>query len=418
MGAAARPALAGEVEAEVCVVGGGLAGLSTALGLAERGTSVALVEARRLAWGASGRNGGFVSAGFALNEEKLVARVGRKEARRLYALTREAVALVKRRIERYAIPCDPVDGILAASWFDDRKGIERDRDFMADTFAVDYELWPRERVRERLKSRRYFDGLFNREGFHFHPLNYALGIAAAAESAGARMFEASPAVALDLERPTKTVSTPEGRVRAREVVVACGGYIGRLEPRLMRATLPIATYVMATEPLGERLATAVTLPYAIHDTRFVLDYYRPLNDTRLLWGGRVSARTAPPARLASFLLGDVLKVYPQLKGARVEAAWAGLMGYPVHRMPQIGRLSPGLWYAMGFAGHGMGTTTMAGELLAAAIADGDDRYRLFEPFGLVPFPRVLAPAAAQLAYWAYGLRDSLKAWAGRPGRGV
>ncbi|MEE8274466.1 MAG: FAD-binding oxidoreductase, partial [Alphaproteobacteria bacterium] len=373
---APRPALDGAVEADVCVVGGGLAGLSTALGLAERGVAVALVEARRVGWGASGRNGGFVSAGFSLSAGRLARRLGVDHAQALYGLSRDAVALMRRRIEAGDIACGPiVDGILEASWFDDRDALLRERDLMAATFGVEQEFWPREKLREALVSERYFDGLFNAHGFQFHPLNYCLGVAAAAEAKGARVFESSAVTGLDLEAAVKAVKTAAGSVRAAAVVIACGGYIAGLHRRLARAVVPVATYVVATEPLGERLESAIRVPYAIHDTRFALDYYRALADTRIQWGGRIGLGREP-RRLAELMLGDLLNVYPQLRGVRVETAWSGLMSYAAHKMPQIGEVSPGVWYAMGFGGHGMNTTTMAGEAVAAAIAEGDDRIRL------------------------------------------
>ncbi len=405
---APRPALDGPVEADVCVVGGGLAGLSTALGLAERGVAVALVEARRVGWGASGRNGGFVSAGFSLSAGRLARRLGVDHAQALYGLSRDAVALMRRRIEACDIACGPiVDGILEASWFDDRDALLRERDLMAGTFGVEQEFWPRERLREALVSERYFDGLFNARGFQFHPLNYCLGVAAAAEAKGACVFESSAVTGLDLDAAVKTVRTAAGSVRAAAVVIACGGYIAGLHRRLARAVVPVATYVVATEPLGERLESAIRVPYAIHDTRFALDYYRRLADTRILWGGRIGLGREP-RRLAELMLGDLVHVYPQLRGVRVETAWSGLMSYAAHKMPQIGEVSPGVWYAMGFGGHGMNTTTMAGEAVAAAIAEGDDRHRLFAPFGLAPTFGPLGAAAAQASYWYYAARDALR----------
>jgi len=406
---APRAPLEGSLQAEVCVIGGGLAGLSTALELAERGVAVVLLEARRVGWGASGRNGGFVSPGFARAPRGLVKRRGRDHARALYALSREGAETVRRRIADYAIECGPlVDGILAASWFDDGDGLKRYRDFMAETFAEEKVFWPRERVREALLSERYHDGLLTPRGFQFHPLNYSLGMAAAAERRGATILEASPVTGLELEGEEKVLRTASGGVRARHAVFACGGYLERLHPALARAMLPIATYVMATEPLGDRLASAIRVPYAVHDTRFALDYYRALHDTRLLWGGRITARRGEPRDLARLMLGDVLRVYPQLAGVRAEAAWSGLMSYAVHKMPQIGRLAPGVWYAMGFGGHGMNTTAMAGTLVAAAIAEDDDRYRLFAPFGLTPAGGPLGAAAAQLTYWYHQAKDALR----------
>lgn len=407
---AARPPLAGKVEADVCVVGGGLAGLSAAMGLAERGRSVVLLEAHRVGWGASGRNGGFVAAGFSKSLRSLEQRLGREHAQSLYALSRDAVALIRRRIASYAIDCGPiVDGIIEASWFDDPDGLKRERDYMAAMTGAEPVFWPREKLGEILLSERYYDALFDPQGFQFHPLNYSLGLAAAAESRGARIFEGARVTALELDGEAKIVRTAGGVVQAGTVVMTCGGYLRGLQRKLSGAVIPVSTYVAVTEPLGERLRSAIRAPYAVHDTRFALDYYRPLHDSRLLWGGRITVRRKEPADLAGLMRRDLLKVYPQLEGVEMESAWGGLMSYGAHRMPQIGSLSPGCWYAMGFGGHGMNTTTMAGELIAAAIAEGDDRYRLFAPFGLVPTAGFLGAATAQAAYWYCGLRDAIKA---------
>ena len=405
-----RAALDGDIDADVCVVGGGLAGLASALGLRERGVSVVLLESRQVGWGASGRNGGIVASGYSLPPERLIARVGLQHARELHRLTQDAVALVRQRIEHYRMDCGPiVEGGLNASWFNDRGGVLRSRDFLAENFGEQREFWPRERLREVLHTSRYYDALFSADRFQFHPLNFSRAMARAAEARGARIFEQSPVVKLDLDGTDKLVYAAGGRVRAANVVMACGGYLGALHGRLSAAIVPVATYMIATEPFGEeRIRGAIDVPFSISDNRFSSDYYRALADSRVLWGGRISARRSRPARLARFMLADLLKVYPQLEGARVASAWYGLMSYAVHKMPQIGQLSDGLWYAMGFGGSGMGTTTVAGELLAAAIAEGDDRYRLFAPFGLTPTGGVLGVAAAQLTYWSYQLRDGLR----------
>ncbi|MCG8689962.1 MAG: FAD-binding oxidoreductase [Minwuiales bacterium] len=404
-----RPALDGDVEADVCIVGGGMAGLATALGLAERGLKPVLLEAHRLGWGASGRNGGFVSPGFSLGEQSLVAKLGVEDARALYRLSADAHALIRSRIDRFGIDCGPIqDGVVIASWFDDSDAVRREVDFMRETFGTAHEFWPREKVRELYLTDRYHDAVFSPGSFHFHSLNFTLGIADAAEAAGAALYEGSPVIGHRLDGEPKIVRTDRGSVRADHVVFCCSGYIGSTHRRLALATLPVATYVMITEPLGNRLADAIRAPYAVADDRFAQDYYRPLPDGRILWGGRVSAFREPPARLAEVMRGDMLKVYPQLDGVAIDAAWDGLMGYARHKMPQIGRYRPGLWYCMGFGGRGMCATTMGGELIASAIAEGDERYKLFAPFGLRFAGGPLAPAAAQIAYWWYQTRDALR----------
>jgi glycine/D-amino acid oxidase-like deaminating enzyme len=197
-------------------------------------------------------------------------------------------------------------------------------------------------------------------------------------------------------------------VRAREVVMCCGGYLERLHPGLQRAILPIATYVMATEPLGDRLQAAIRSKAAVYDTRFAFDYYRPLADTRLLWGGRISVRERSASDVARLLCRDLLRVYPQLSGVRAEHAWSGLMSYGRHQMPQVGRLPDGLWYAMGFGGHGVAPTTLAGALLAAAIEGEAEGMEDFARWGLPGAGGQAGLLAAQLTYWYYGLRDWLR----------
>jgi len=398
-----------DLSADVCVVGAGFAGLASALSLAERGANVVLLEARRVGWGASGRNGGFVGAGFSLGGRALINKVGLEDARELYELSRDGAALIKSRIEQYKISCPPNDaGALRPSRFDTPDRLRRERDFMAEQFGEQDEFWCRERVREALVSERYFDALFKPDTFQFHPLNYCLGLAEALERHGVTIIERATVTGFVFDQPEKLVRTASGTVKARDVVIACGGYLGNLVPRLRRATVPIATYVLVTEPLGEeQMNNAIRVPYSIADNKFAEDYYRRLPDTRVMWGGRISVRQSRPPDLSALMLKDLLKIYPQLTGIRAESAWHGLMSYAAHKMPQIGQLSPGVWHAMGFGGHGTNTTSMAGELIASAIRESDDRYRLFEPFGLTPTGGPIGAAAAQLTYWYYQSKDVL-----------
>ncbi len=407
------PAAEGEIEVETCVIGGGLAGLNTALTLAEMGRDVCLLEGKRIGWGASGRDGGFVGAGgYARGLASLVRVFGVEETRILHDLAREGWQLVRRRIETYKMSgIGRKDGILVASWFNDDDGLQRHRDFMARHFDREYQFINRAAMAEMISSPRYYGGLLDREGFQFHPLNYCLGVAKAASGLGARVFENSPAIGLDLAGAEKRIATPGGRIKARNVVFAMGGYqgglYGNLHGKLGRAVLPIATYVMVTEPLGDnRLRQAIRVPYAIGDTKFATDYYRPLDDSRILWGGRISARLREPSHLKAKMLADLTKVYPQLKGVDGDLAWMGTMSYAGHKMPQIGTLGPGIWYAQAFGGSGMSTTSMAGLLLAAAITGQDDRYRHFARFGLGWAGGDLGRLAAQMTYWGLQLGDA------------
>ncbi|MEA3086959.1 MAG: gamma-glutamylputrescine oxidase [Paraburkholderia sp.] len=403
--------LTGRRSVNVCIIGGGLAGLSTALGLAERGVAdVAVLEAEQVGFGASGRNGGFVFGGYSLDCADLLKTLGPVRARELYTLTTDAVDLMRKRIQRYRIDCDVTDaGVILANWFDEPARLDTQRRLMRDSFGVEWEPVSATALASQLKTSRYHGGLFERNAFHFHPLKYVLGVAGAAARAGVRIHEKSLVVRLQREVAGFVVHTAHGALEARHVVMAGGGYARNVYARVERAVLPIATYVMATEPLGTRLKEAMDTRAAVYDTRFAFDYYRPLPDTRILWGGRISVRDRAPEVIARLLRRDLLKVYPQLHDVRIEHAWGGLMSYARHKMPQIGRSTDGVWYAVGFGGHGMAPTTVSGELLAAAISGERPVPDAFAAFGLTPAYGTLGLAAAQLTYTTMQTRDALAA---------
>jgi gamma-glutamylputrescine oxidase len=419
--ATARPApayaaLHGRHAARVCVIGGGFAGLNTALGLVERGVDdVLLLEAQSIGFGASGRNGGFVFGGFSRGEEALLADLGPARARALFAGTTAAVETIRQRIRRYAIACDAVEaGVYWANWFRDPTPLRARQQLLAEHFGEHWRWVDRDELRGVLRSERYHDALFEASAFHFHPLDYANGIAAAAAGQGVRIHEASPVIALERNGAGWRVRTAQGEVDAEQVVLACGGYLAGLRRKVDAAVLPIATYVIATEPLGARLDDAMRTRAAVYDSRFAFDYYRPLPDSRILWGGRISVRDRSPAQVERLLRRDLLRVYPQLEGVRVDFAWSGLMSYARHQMPQIGEVEPGLWLAQAFGGHGVAPTTLAGEVLAAAIAEGDPRWREFSRYGLASALKPAGFVGAQLTYSWYQARDAWKAW--REGR--
>lgn len=400
------PRLDGRQECDVCIIGGGLAGLNTALGLAQRGKQVVLLESHRVAWGASGRNGGFVSPGYALSMEALAAKVGVPQARALYDLTVAALALIRRRIAEYAIACGPMqDGIVTATWGPQGDAMRRFVDFMAEKIGAGIEYWPADKLAEHYRSPRYSDACFVPDSMHLHALDFARGIARVADAAGATIHEDSRVRSIDRAGDRFHVVTDEGDVLADQVVLCMSGYADAAHRRIRAATLPVATYVMLTEPAGSALRDSIAAPHAIADTRRAGDYYRALPDGRILWGGRVSTFRTPPARLADVMRQDLAKVYPGLTHLKADVAWDGLMGYASHRMPQIGRLEPGLWYCMGFGGKGLCTTTMGGEIIAKAIAQDDETWRTFEAFPLGYAGGPLKPAIAQLAYWWMQLRD-------------
>ena len=405
-----RPPAAGTIAARVCVVGGGFAGLNTALGLAERGErDVVLLEAHGIGHGASGRNGGFVFGGFSRGEGALLRDLGPERARRLYQGTTDAVELIRSRIDKYAIACERTEaGVLWANWFRDPSVLRDRQRLLAERFGAEWQWVPAERVRELLETRRYADALFEPHAFHFHPLKYALGLADAAEAAGVVVHEDTPAVGLERQGAGWRVRTPAATIEAEHVVLACGGYLAGLRRDVDAGVLPIATYVMVTEPLGPRMQELMRTQAAVYDTRFAFDYYRPLPDTRLLWGGRISVRDRSPGAVRRLLLRDLHKVFPQLDGVRIDHAWSGLMSYARHEMPQLGRIDDGLWLAQAFGGHGVAPTTLAGELLAAAIAEGDERWRELAGYGLVSALKPAGFVGAQLTYWWLQAKDAWK----------
>jgi gamma-glutamylputrescine oxidase len=402
-----RPPLQGEATAEICIVGGGLAGLSTALYLARAGRKVVVVEAERVAWGASGRNGGFVGPGYSTSLAHVERMVGREHAHALHRMSLEGAEIVRSLIAELGIEsAGPVSGKISVIRHDDPDSLKRTQERMERDFAYRLDFMPREEVRAVLKSKKYHQALFNPQAFHFHPLNYARALAAEIEKLGGRIFEDSPVIGAAVDQPEKRLRTSGGTVRAQHVVFAGGGYTTNVLPLLRRSHLPIATYVLLTEEAPERIAQAIGCPYAISDARRAGDYYRLVDDgKRILWGGRITTRTTEPGDLAQLLRRTMVSTYPQLEGIRIEAAWSGLMSYARHLMPQIGRLREGVWYAQGFGGHGMNTTSIGGRVIAEAITGESDRIRLFEPFGLTWNGGPFGLAAAQLTYWMYQAQD-------------
>ena len=408
-----RPALRGRVDAHVCVVGAGFAGLATAIGLIERGVrDVVIVEGETVGHGASGRNGGFVFGGFSLDNADLLADQGAAGARAMYGLTRQAVGTIRRRIAQYGIACDAIEGgVVLANWFDDDAILRRRQAFMARAFDVHWQLLSHDELGAYTRSQRYAGGLLEPDAFHFHPLKYALGLAAVIAREGGRIHERSRVTRIVAQRTPHgghEVHVEGGVVHARHVVIAGGGYLRGLSAPLERAMLPIATYVMATEPLGDALSRAIPGRAAIYDTRFSFDYYRALPDTRILWGGRISILDRAAEPIARLLKRDLCKVYPELRDVKVDYAWGGLMSYARHQMPQIGQLPDGTWHALGFGGHGVGPTTAAGELLAHAIAAGTPIPAGFAGYGLARVWGGAGMLAAQAKYNWFEFKDWLR----------
>ena len=404
---AARPPLAVDLDVDVCVIGGGLAGLTTAREVARRGWSVALLEAGRLAGSASGRNTGFVLPGFAADPEKIVARVGFDHARDLWALSQAGLDYVRDTIAAEgADGIDPEPGWLYVSKVDDSDALFSTIGLLGD-LGCEVEGWPTERVRAFLRSERYFGAIHFLRAISIHPLNYALKLAAAAERDGARIFEDTPALAIDPTGVRKRISTPGARVRASHVVLAGNVQLKGLLPRVAATLVPITTYIITTAPIDrERLTAAIGYRGAVSDTDLADNHYRIVGGDRLMWSGRATVWPRNPLRYRAALTADIAKTYPQLGKVEVDHAWNGTLGNTVHRMPQIGELGSGVWLASGFGGHGLDTTAMAGNIVARAIVEGDETWRKFTPFELVWAGGLFGRAAVQLRLWIKRLTAS------------
>ncbi len=399
--------LSGPVECDTCIIGGGLAGLTTALQLVRAGQSVVVLEAQRIGWGASGRNGGFVSPGFANDGEAIARTAGTENAKKLHALSIEGVQFVRDTIKDLNIvSAAPVNGIMSVLRYGDEQAMKQRAEYLQREFGYTVEYMSREQVQSKLHSARYFQAVRDPQAFHMHPLNYLRALAREIERLGGKIFESSPATSTHLSTAQKVVSTDKGKVTARNVAITTGGYTSGLIGKLKRSYLPIATYVMLSEEAPDLIRTAIQTTDAVGDNRRAGDYYRVVEGgKRLLWGGRITTRAASSATVAAELRKEMVGTYPQLADLKTEISWSGLMSYARHLMPQIGELQQGVWYCTAFGGHGLNTTAIGGKVIAEAIIGQSERYKLFQPFGLVWAGGLAGLSVAQLTYWKLQAQD-------------
>jgi len=406
--------LEGERSADVCIVGGGFSGLNTAIELAERGFSVILLEARKIGWGASGRNGGQLIRGVGHGVEQFRPLIGDGGVRELRLMGLEAVEIVRRRVEKYAIDCDLTWGYCDLA--NKPSHLEGFREDFAELKALGYQhelrlLQPGE-MHSVVGSEQYVGGMIDMGSGHLHPLNLALGEALAAQALGVQLFEHSAVTAIDYGSEVR-VRTASGSVRAKTLVLACNAYMNGLNPQLGSKVLPAGSYVIATEPLGEARARAlIPQNMALCDQRVTVDYYRLSADRRLLFGGACHYSGRDPADIAAYMRPKMLKVFPQLADARIDYQWGGMIGIGANRLPQIGKLKdqPNVFYAQAYSGHGVNATHLAGKLLAEAISgQHSSGFELFSKVPHMTFPggRYLrSPLLAMGMLW-HRLKDRL-----------
>jgi gamma-glutamylputrescine oxidase len=404
-----RPRLKGEIDADVCIIGAGFTGLSAALELAEAGYNVVLLEARQVGYGASGRNGGQICTGFSPGQQRIEDQLGKEDALKCFAIAEEAKTLIVERIAKYNIDCDLKWGYLHAipkpTQFDALREWKDEWDTLGYT---DTQILSKAELEARLGTTIYHGALREGGAGHFHPLNYCLGLAKAAIAAGARIFENS--AVLDVEQgSTVTARTSAGRARARFMIIGCNAYIGRMIPKLYGRIMPVTSYILATEPLGENRAKSLIRDNdAVANTNFIVDYFRLTQDTRLLFGGRASYSTLEPSNLGNYMRPRMLSVFPQLSDVNIDHAWGGYIAITSNRIPDCGRLAPNIYYAHGYSGQGVALAGMYGKLMAECVKGQSERFDLLARVKHLPFPggpiRTPLLVAAMLFY---RLRDAL-----------
>ncbi len=405
-----RPTLHGDTDADVCIVGAGFTGISAGLALAERGYSVVVLEAERIGWGASGRNGGQIVNGYSRDMAQIERRYGPAAAAALGAMSLEGSRIIRERVARYGIDCDLVDGNIVVA-FTERQlaGLAQGKSDWERHGHDRLELVDRSGLARYVASDRYVGGLVDHLGGHIHPLNLVLGEARALESLGGRIFENARVVAVDTgARPS--ARTENGIVRARTLLVCGNAYLGPLLPEITGKMMPVSSQQIATEPLDPALLESL-LPanYAVEDANYVLDYFRRTKDNRLLYGGGVGYGGTNPLDLKDFLRPRLLRTFPFLANVRIDFAWSGNFALTLTRIPHVGRLSPTTLFSHGDSGHGVTTTHLLGTVLAAAVVGDTERFDVWASLPYYPFPggRALrVPLTALGAAW-YGLRDRL-----------
>ena len=378
-----RMRLTFDLDVDICVVGAGLAGLTVALECARLGASVAVLEGRQIGWSASGHQLGTVMPGFSLSIGELIERVGFETARELWALSTQGVDCVRANAAEEMMPDIGFSaGVLAVSNVDAGEPLMRRLQMLREDFATEVEGWPIDRVRNCLKTDRYFHGVYYPKAFQIDGRKYLFGLAALARRAGARIFEDTPVISLDSSGIRKRIVTPSARLRAGHIVLAGNVHLGAAAPRLSGTLLPVWRYAGVTAPLGERLAETIAFEGSVIDSDGI-DHFRVVDGDRLMWLSPETTWAARPQRLAGAIRRRIRTIFPNLGPVEIADVFGGPTGRTVHGMPQIGQIRKGLWVTSGFGGQGLNTSAIAGQLIARSILWGDERWRLFSPFELV-----------------------------------
>ncbi|AUZ04662.2 FAD-dependent oxidoreductase [Vitreoscilla sp. C1] len=411
------PTLTEKIEVDTCIIGGGLAGIGTALPLVQAGQNVAVLEAARIGFGASGRNGGQVITSYACEMEFLHHQLGLETAQKMWQWSVDAVNLVEKQVQDYQIDCNWQRGYASVAVSPKKlDALLEYSEYMRQNYGyTGYQEQTRAQLKQHLKSDRYVGGVFDTDSGHIHPLNYCLGLAKAAAEHGVHIFEQSFVTDFQPQGDKWLIKTAQGEVLAKHVVLACNVFAGVLKQSEYLKTLsdkimPVGTYVIATEPLGARSQDVITNNMAVCDTNFVLDYYRLSGDTRLLFGGKVSYSGQTPKDLANAMRSDMLRVFPHLADVKIDYAWGGFVDITMNRAPHFGQLAPNLTFLQGFSGHGVALTGLAGQMAAENILGNTERLNAFSRISHRSFPGgpVFRTPSLVLGMGWYRLKDCLQ----------
>lgn len=406
-----RPELQGDHEIDVCIVGAGYSGLSTGLHLAEKGYKVAIIEGARVGWGASGRNGGQIVNGLNASLQTIKRRYGQDTATFVAGLVQEGGKIIRERVRTYDIKCDLKEKNIFTGLTPAHMRELEERQKLWQSYGIDnQEMLDKDQLRAHINSDLYEGGLIDHSGGHMHPLNLALGEAAAFEKNGGTIYEMSSVTDVDHDAPRPVVRTAKGTMTCKTLVLCGNAYLGHVVPTLTPCVMPVSTQVMATEPLSEAQAHALLPTDAcVEDIRYILDYYRLSGDKRMLFGGGTVYGGADPRDIKAKLKRNMDKVFPQLKDVKIDYAWSGNFALSFSRVPQMGRIGDNTYFAHGYSGHGVTGSHTFGRILSEAI-DGDlTRFDVFANVPWFPFPggRMLRVPYSVMGSWWYGLRDRL-----------
>ena len=401
--------LEGSVETDICVVGAGYSGLSTAIHLAERGYKVTVVEGAGVGWGASGRNGGQIVNGLNASLSTIKRRYGEDSARFVGEQVQVGGKIIRRLINQYNIDCDLKEGNIYAAYTDAHmRELEAKKELWSSYGMNDHQLLDKAAINKLVDTKAYIGGMLDTTGGHMHPLNLVLGEAKALESLGGVIYEQSPVVRVDHEAAKPVVETAKGKITCRVLVLAGNAYLGHVVPKLVSRVMPVSTQMMTTVPLGEdRAKSLIPSDMCVEDVRYILDYFRLSADNRLIFGGGTVYGGTDPADVVAKLRPNMEKVFPQLKGVAIEHAWSGNFALSFSRVPQMGKLGKSTFFAHGYSGHGVTGSHLFGSILADAIHGDQSKFDVFAAMPWYPFPggRMFRAQYSTIGSWYYAFKD-------------